>query len=205
MSDQNEALENSELTPANADKKDELVLDELPQLTAAELQDELEALRKTNSRLLDESKGNKTKYQTGQKQLEEFEKDRLKEKEDFKSLSEKLQEKLDAQNVRVAKARIKEAVAAHADGCSDIEALLLLGNHKMLSYDEDAESVGGVEDFVRAVKESRPYLFAAVDKEVIHNRPPTAGKKMDKGAALRACTTQAQLDAYHAGVEAAKQ
>lgn len=140
-----------------------------------DIQAQVEQLRKTNERLLEESKGYKSKYQETRKTLEEIEKAKLEEQGKYKEMYSKTQEKYDSLLSNLVQERVKSAVSSVAskDGCIDVEALLKLGNTDLLEYDQESNTVHGADLFVEEAKKARPFLFNQKTNPVINAGSPS--------------------------------
>lgn len=153
-------------------------------------QAEIEQLRATNKRLLEESKGFKEKYKSVSEQVEEKEKKVLLEKGDLQKLLEMERNKLGEitnreQKLReeVLKTRIQSVVSKYAVGVVDLDDLLNQPKYShILKEGVDVESLTVSEEsaktFVEALRKDKSYLFKA------NNQPGAVTKKpgMTNGA-----------------------
>jgi hypothetical protein len=118
-------------------------------ISQKDIENEIERLRQTNNRLLEESKRHKAqKNEISQKLLEaEGKKDEL-----ISTLREQLEEKqrvLTEHEEYLIGQKIASKVSETAKkyNCEDWDQLMLLGNQDLIEYDEETGAVKGVETF----------------------------------------------------------
>lgn len=163
----------AQVTPANAVVAAEA--DGSEQVSPAEV----------NARLLEESKKNKKLAQEYKAQKEELEKASLTEKAEFKKLYESEKKEKDELLSAYQKSSTRSAVLEKATkmGCLDIDALLMLGNKELLTYDKATNIVDGVDEFLQDAQKQRSYLFAAGKVPNINGSVPGANV-VQKGKGL---------------------
>lgn len=147
-------------------------------------QAEIEQLRATNKRLLEESKGFKEKYKSVSEQVEEKEKKILLEKGDLQKLLEMERSKLNEVSTReqklreeVLKSRIQSVVSKYAVGVVDLEDLLNQPKYShILKEGVDVESLTVSEEaakhFVEALRKDKSYLFKQSNQPGVVTQKP---------------------------------
>lgn len=133
---------------------------------------EIEQLRSTNERLLNESKSNKTRkseFEELQAKLEGIEREKLEKEGRTQELIEmerkqRIEKEQELQSMRnkVLKSNVFNAVANYAKDAHDVNDLLAQSEYaKMIEVDEESlEPVGeSVQNFVNSLKEKKKYLF----------------------------------------------
>lgn len=154
-------MDNSEVNePKSEETKQEQKVD------VEALMARLEKLETTNSRLLDESKGYKSKYQELRGQVEKNEKEALDGAENWKELLERerdekhqIQQTLNDHKKSVIKKDLYFQVAKHAPDAFDVNDIITAIPKDQLQIDEENLSVGGVDTLVNELKANKPYLF----------------------------------------------
>lgn len=163
----NTTQENLELTEGLAQES---------KVDESEIMAELNRLKSTNNRLLEESKRHKQKaIENGQKLLEaEGKKDEL-----ISSLRQELEEKqrvMQEHEQYLIRQKIASAVAEKAKkyGCDDWDHLMVLGNNDLIEYDQESGQVKGVDLFFEeALKNDRfKKFFVRQDKVKTVNTIP---------------------------------
>lgn len=134
------------------------------QITA--LQEQLDRLKSTNERLLEESKSNKTKYQNLAEERESMERQRLEEagkKEELIEFERNKRHELEMRAKQLEREAMKRAlqfeVAARAKDAYDVKDVLGSINPEVVSYDETTSSFKGLDDALASVRSKKPYLF----------------------------------------------
>lgn len=123
-------------------------------------------LKSTNERILNESKGYKSKYMTLKDELSVKEKEQLEASGDLQTLLEKERnERFELEKrwkqekeTRVAQ-DLKFQVARLASDAYDVEDVITSLKGDMVSYDEDTQSFSGLQEAIESVRESKKYLF----------------------------------------------
>jgi len=126
----------------------------------------VEKLETTNSRLLDESKGYKSKYQDLRGQVEKNEKEALEGAENWKELLERerdekhqIQQSLNDHKKSVIKKDLYFQVAKHAPDAFDVNDIITAIPKDQLQIDEESLSVGGVDELINEIRSTKPYFF----------------------------------------------
>jgi len=126
----------------------------------------MEKLEQTNARLLDESKSYKEKYRTVVSEVENKEKAKLEESENWKELLDReknekhqLKDQLSVYKKNIAKKDLHFKVASVAKDAFDITDVISSLPKDMLSLDEESLEFGGIDEAVNFVKEKKPWLF----------------------------------------------
>lgn len=137
---------------------------------------------KTAERLLEESKKYKERALRAERELEATKKAKLEEQGNWKAIAEESQKKYETLSKAVLEDKLNNAVEREAvkHGCVDVEALLSLGDKKMLQFEQDTGIVHGVELLVEDLKKRKPYLFAQKSNAVINPATPSGVVKHKK-------------------------
>jgi len=139
----------------------------------------MQKLEDTNSRLLEESKTNKSKYQGLKSDVEDKEKAQLTENEQWKELLEI--EKNNRSNVELQLKDTKKSVlqkelnfkvASLAKDAHDVNDIISALPKDLISIDEDSLSINGVDEAVNQVRESKPWLFVTETKSGMASARP---------------------------------
>ena len=143
------------------------------------LKSELEKLKATNERLLQESKDYKSKFSTLKTSLEQETKSKLEKEQDWKALLE--QERASNQTLnenlkQMKKATLRKAldfeVSKWAKDAYDIEDVIGSLDHDLVKIDEENLSILGVEEAVNTLRTKKNYLFNSGKKpSMIDDRP----------------------------------
>jgi len=145
----------------------------MPEISEEELQKlkdeaakaaELEA---SKNRIIEESSKFKTRAQEAEAKLSESEKLKAEAEGDLQKrldLEKKerldLEEKLKLRTKQTLNEKVRSEVAKVAKDAHDIDSLLAIKKHKpLLKLDEEELSVAGIEEFVKAARESHPFMF----------------------------------------------
>ena len=128
----------------------------------------------TNARVLAESKEYKKKYQATKARLEELEKSKLQEQNQYKELWQKSEEKYETLYKTLVKEKVRSAVSEKAAkaGCVDVDALLKLGDAQLLQINKETLEIDGADVFVEEAKKLKPYLFQPVKAPTINSATP---------------------------------
>lgn len=138
------------------------------QVDIEKVMQELNEVRATNERLLNESKEWKSKYQSSAKERENIEKAKLEKEGNFQELLEKekserlnLEKKLKDRESSLLKTQARALLAEYAKDAHDIGDLLRLDEVSSIQYDEENLSVvkESVKDFVSSIREKKPWMF----------------------------------------------
>jgi hypothetical protein len=146
-------------------------------LSKEELLERLARLESKSSRLEDESRKYKRNWQETKAKIEEREKAALEEQGKFRELYEAERKKNEDIFRSYVKTKVQSAVSQHAQkaGCVSVDALLKLGNPEYLQYDENNESVVGVETFIEDARKNNPFLFTQKVNANINAASPSGG------------------------------
>lgn len=184
----------------------------MPEITEEELSklkeeaEKAKALASKAERLEEESKKFKTRAQEAEGKLSEAEKAKLEKEGKLEELLKaereekaKLSQTLEARTKGVLSEKLKAEVAKHAKDAHDVDMLLKVTEHKdLLSINEEELSVGGVEDFVKKVRETNSYLFKkkSLDGLGDGDKPPKpTDTEEEYFKALDACKSRKELEA----------
>jgi hypothetical protein len=169
---------------------------------------ELDRLKSTNSRLLEESKKYKTqKRETDLKLLEaEGKKDEI-----IQTLQRELEEKqeyLREAEERKVQEKITTEVAKRATkyGCDDWDHLLMLGNTDLIDYDEESGEVKGIDLFFEDAMRNERFrkFFMKSDKIKTNNKMPSFEAidwKSDPLPYLRKLKKEGNIQEYNKAVQ----
>lgn len=137
-----------------------------PQVNVDDLVSRMEALEQTNKRLLEESKHNKEKYVNLRSEVEQKEKVKLEESENWKELLEieknekfELASKLKQYKKDSIQKDLQFKVASLAKDAHDVSDVIRSLPKEMLSIDQETGSISGVEEAYNTVRQQKPYLF----------------------------------------------
>lgn len=144
----------------------------------------MERLENSNTRLLEESKSWKAKYQGVQSKVEQQQTTEMQEANDFKGLYEKQLEKVDSleedlktQQKSKLESSLMYEVAKNAKDAEDTDLLLAavkLKQKDLLGYDRELGTWKGVDDAVDALRVSNPGLFIKEKTGMVNGRPQSA-------------------------------
>lgn len=136
------------------------------------LQEQVDKLTASNSRLLDESKDYKGKWQSAKQEKDVEVRTQLEEQGNLSELVTELKNDiagLKSQNTELKKTTLSKdlrvEVARYANDAFDIEDVVRNLPKGVLQMDEDNLTFDNVQDAVSAVRDSKPHLF--------NNRPVT--------------------------------
>ena len=153
-----------------------------PESVILAIKADLERLKSTNARLLEESKRYKQQKREVDLKLLEAE---GKKDEIIATLQKELEEKqaiLSEQKERDIQQRITNAVAQRAAkyGCEDWDHLMLLGKSDLIEFDEQTGDVKGVDLFFEDALRNERFkkFFLKMDKVKTHNKTPNASPEM---------------------------
>lgn len=142
----------------------------------AEAQSEQERLikRSTYDRVLQESKGYKSRAQIAEKKLEERDKEEAEKQGKYRELWEAERSKNEANAEKLKLMAIKGQVGSVAAryNCVDVEALLAVADKSFLEWDEETMTLNGVDAFVESAMASKPYLFQQEKKPFVNATVP---------------------------------
>jgi hypothetical protein len=146
----------------------EQVTEQSEQVDINKVMSDLDALKKSNERLLEESKDWKKKYQSVSTEKSSIEKQRLEKEGNFQQLLEtekserlELEKKLKEREKTLLKTQARSLLAEFAKDAHDLGDLLKLDEVSMIQYDEENLTVikDSVLKFVSTVKEKKPWMF----------------------------------------------
>lgn len=162
----------------NTPENPEVVEPSTPDATA--MASEIANLKASNTRLLGESKGWKTKYQNERSTAEQQETEKLQAKDDYKGLYEQELKKVSGLQVDLLdskkdglKASLKLEVSKHAKDAVDIDDIIynISKNATSFAYDKDNKKWDGIDKQVEELRVSKPNLFDAEKVTMIDGRP----------------------------------
>lgn len=152
--------ENAEVSSGNEETQ------EKPEIDVEKVMQELEKVKATNQRLLDESVQYKNKYKGLKEEIDSKQKQSLEEQENFKELYEierksryEIEDKLHNYKKQALKKDMQFKVASKAQDAFDVADVINAMPKDMLMIDEESEQVQGVDDALGWVKENKPWLF----------------------------------------------
>lgn len=158
-----------------------------------ELVAEINKLRSTNERLLNESKQFKTKrseLEELQNKIQSYEQKKLEEEGNWQEMLKREREeksnlelKLKKQSNDILKANIYNSVANVAKDAFDVGDLLAQSEYaSVIEVDEDnlAPDVSTIEKFVSSLRENKPYLFKGRKVAAMADGKPSINKPMAK-------------------------
>lgn len=151
------------------------------QVSMEHLMEEIDRLKKTNERILSESKDYKTKFQSLRGEVEAREKQELESKEQWKELLEKernerfeIQGQLKGMRNKVLNKGLKFELATLASDAEDVELLAQALPENMVEIDEANLSFVGIKDAVEHLRKEKPFLFKKVKAPQMANGKPQA-------------------------------
>ena len=163
------------------DKSQELESkEEKPTVDVDSLMKRVEQLESSNSRLLDESKTWKEKYQGVKTQKQKEEEAKLTENEQWKELLEieknkvhELSSKVKNLTTTTMQRDLQYKVASLARDAYNVDDVVTaISKTGALDIDKDSGSISGVEEAYNRVREEKPYLFNTAKKSGMgSNRP----------------------------------
>lgn len=169
------------------DGKEELKKPETQEFDVDAFTARMEKMEASNARLLEESKGWKSKYQDVQSQKEEEHKLKLADNEQWKELDEINKNKIHTLEERI-KNKTKSSmqkdlnfkVASLAGDAYDVSDIISNLPKNLLTIDEETESVGGVEEAINYVRENKSHLFKRENKSGQTSGRPNGELPKDK-------------------------
>jgi len=148
---------------------------------------EINALKATNERILNEARGTKEKYQTLKATTEQEEKDKLTENEDWKTLVGKAEEKvatvteqLKATKVKALKTELRNEVFKFAKDAFDVADIVNNLDSSMIEVNEEDMTFKGIEEAVTALRTKKSNLFDTGKKGTMVDGRPGMGKPKEK-------------------------
>lgn len=158
---------------------------------------EIQSLKVSKERILEESKGYKNKFQEASTTLSTIEREKLEKEGKTEEIllnereeKAKLLDDLSNLKAKTLKANVRSMLSKHAKDAHSIDDLLSLKQASTIEYDEDSLEplVDTVSSFVTSVREEKPYLFGS--KQIA---PMADGKPKDVKAAPRKKTLEEAL------------
>jgi len=148
----------------------------------------LEQLESSNSRLLDESKGWKEKYQSLKSSQEQIKEQELAENEQWKELVEmernkrhELETTVSQLKKRTMQTDLKYKVASLAKDAYDVEDVIVnISKTGMLDIDPETGSIAGIEEAYNKVRNEKPFLFNTAKKSGMDPGRPEGSAPKDK-------------------------
>jgi hypothetical protein len=176
-----EQVQEQENTDGNVNVESQ---EQAPEVNIEALMARLEKLENTNSRLLDESKTNKSKYQSLRSEVDSKQQVQLEESENWKELLEieknkgfELQENNKKIKQNVLKQKLNFEVAKHAKNAFDVTDVINSLDKNLLSIDEESLDIGGIKEAVESVMSNKPHLFNTGVKNHGQDGAPPEGYK----------------------------
>lgn len=153
-----------------------------PELELEAIMARMQKLEDTNMRLLEESKSNKGKYQGLKTEVEEKEKSQLTENEQWKELldieknkSSQYETQLKDTRKSVLQKELNFKVASLAKDAHDVNDIIGALPKDLISIDDDALTINGVDEAVNKVRENKPWLFVTETKAGMPSSRPIIG------------------------------
>lgn len=160
---------------------------------ANDLVTEIERLKSTNERLLQESSKYKTRKEelnTYKEQLEEYKRKELEQKGNFQEMLEmernkcmELEQVLENKNKNLMKSNIFNAVSNYAKDAHDVNDLLAQREYSnMIEVDEETlePNMESIHKFVDSLKENKKYLFKGNKVASMADTKPSVERPTDK-------------------------
>ena len=126
----------------------------------------VEMLERTNTRLLEESKGYADKYRSLRDGVEKEKKQKLEQEENWKELldieknkTHDLAQSLETTRKQVLMEKLHYEVAKHAKDAHNVDLVIKAIPRDMISINEEDLSIKGVDDAISFLKEKESYLF----------------------------------------------
>ncbi len=165
-------------------KPEEVQVDEV-KVDVNSLQEQLNQLKQTNERLLNESKENKNKYRALRDEVEVKQQKNLEEDERWKELldieknkNHEITSKLDSMINTALKKEVQFEVAKYASDAYDLNDIVSNLPSDLVKVDKENLSVAGVQEAVAKIKEQKPHLFKPEKPaQMIGNRPTPGDMK----------------------------
>lgn len=181
---QTEIKETIEATSESIEQKQEIDVDALMA--------RLEKLESTNSRLLDESKTNKSKYQNLRSEVDTQERVKLEESENWKELLDieknkafELQEQNKKIKYNVLQNKLNYEVARQCPTAYDVTDVIGSLPKDLLQIDEENLKIDGIREAVEHVMKSKPHLFnTGIKPHGQEGAPPAEYKQEIKETSL---------------------
>lgn len=177
---------------ANEESKDEPTIN--PELEAIKAQ--IKKMEDSNARLLEESRGYKSKYQSLKTSVETTEKTKLTENEQWKELNEikeneihALNERLKNSEKRALKKDLNFKVAAIAKDAHDVNDIISVLPKELLTIDEENQTISGIDEAINQVRTNKPWLFNTEKKSNMTSQRPV----MDTSPELETRSNEDQL------------
>lgn len=151
-----------------------------------EMMARLEKLESSNSRLLEESRTWKSRYQQTKAEIEQEKTQKMEQSNDFKGLYEKAQQELAAANQaredekkESLRATLKYEVAKNAKDAEDVDLLIAAITSKQgsLAYDKENRHWEGVESVIGEIRKEKPFLFNRERVGLANGRPSNEAPK----------------------------
>lgn len=166
------------------DGGEELTPEQIKELLA-----ERDALKSKASRLENESKDYKKKYQEKVTAEEALKRKKLEEEgkteellEEERKEKQRLREQLINTKTKAIRTKLENEILRLAPNCHDVNDVISNLNSEKYSIDTDSEVVSGVSDALEDVKKRKPYLFASKKMPNSYNGgtggEPSHGKKI---------------------------
>lgn len=143
-----------------------------PEIDMEALAKRVEQLESSNSRLLDESKGWKEKYQGLKGHIEKEQESKLTENEQWKELVEieknrrfELESKVKDLTTLSMQKDLQYKVAALAKDAYNVDDVVTaVSRSGMLNIDKEAGTITGIEEAYNMVRQEKPYYFDTAKK-----------------------------------------
>lgn len=120
-----------------------------------------ETADQVNQRLLNESKKYKEQFKTVKQELDSYKKKQLEEQGRWQEIAKQKEEELKQFQEAFINEKINSSLskAAEKSGCLDVDALMKLGDHSLLKFDDESMRIDGVENFIDNAKQKYSFLF----------------------------------------------
>ena len=177
---------------------------------ASELEEKAKALEASKERILKESNDYKARAKTAEEEVDKAKADKLEADGKLSELLNMEREKVSKLSDELSKTKqvtLREKLVAevskHAQDAHNVDRILSVKEHSsLLKIDEESLNISGVEDFVKKVRETDPYLFSKKSMDPGDNKPPGKGDnenlKSDEEkylAELKTANSQKELEA----------
>jgi hypothetical protein len=174
----------SELTSeSNEEMRDKPVVN--PELEA--IMAKIKKMEDSNARLLEESRGYKARYQSLKENVENSEKAKLTENEQWKELleiernkSSEFQNKLKETNRMVLQKELALKVSTLCNDAYNVQDIINNLPKDLINIDEENLSISGLEEAVNVVRQSRQYLFNTEKKSGMTSQRPVLDTSPEK-------------------------
>lgn len=139
-----------------------------------ELKQPVESAEQVNQRLLNESKKYKEQFKTVKQELDSYKKQQLEEQGRWQEIAQQKEQELQQFQEAFITEKVNASLsrAAEKSGCIDIDALMKLGDHDLLEFDEETMAIGGVDAFIENAKHKYSFLFRNTQVPQVNSMRP---------------------------------